>query len=553
MPPRKEVPTPPVPSPEPSEPVQAVLNQYEGARLRKVLVEKAKRKIEGLKLYEPMPLQDDFHRSTSKERIIRGSNRSGKTLTCACECARACTGQDPYGKYPKTDGIFYCVGKDGRETGQVMWRKLSRAGAFKIIRDLKTGHWRTYRPNDPDDKPRLSEAKLAPPLIPPRLIKEISWENKKESLPKIVRMFNGWELHFFSSLGKPPHGADIDGAWFDEEILDPDWYPEMAARLVDRNGQFMWSATPQAGTPLLYELHERAEEEASKGKNGIVEFVALLEDNTHMTPEQVADFEAKLPEEERLVRVGGEFALLAFKVFPEYSRAIHWVDYFDVPIHWTRYAAIDPGRQICAVLFMAIPPPALGDFAYLYDELYIPNCDAEQFGQRMAQKATGQSFEAFIIDHQEGRKVSAGEGLSIEDMYSMALKKHNVRCEATGHNFEWGAAEPVAGVEACRLWLRERGNVLPKLRVMIQKVPNFDWEMRHYRYKRISGLVTEQPESRNRVHLMGCLRYLVQSQPKWVEQKRAAVTSTAITKYLERKWQKDGAARPKVMLGPVGG
>src|SRR5258707_330098 len=48
-------------------------------RLRALAVELATRKMEGLALYEPLPVQAKFHQSAVRVRILRGSNRSGKT------------------------------------------------------------------------------------------------------------------------------------------------------------------------------------------------------------------------------------------------------------------------------------------------------------------------------------------------------------------------------------------------------------------------------------------------------------------------------------------
>ena len=59
------------------------LPEHKRRRLRALSVEYALRKIEALRLYEPLPLQKDFHASLAKERIAWGSNRSAKTLTCA--------------------------------------------------------------------------------------------------------------------------------------------------------------------------------------------------------------------------------------------------------------------------------------------------------------------------------------------------------------------------------------------------------------------------------------------------------------------------------------
>lgn len=532
--------------------------EADGVRLRKLLLEAALRRIEALQLYEPLPLQKRFHESMAKERIIRGSNRSGKTVGACVEVARALTGQDPFNRYPKENGIWYSVSKDGNEIGQVMFPKLYRPGAFRIIRDLVTKKWRAFLPNDPEDILRKRESRPAPPLIPRRFVKTIAWEDKKKGVPSKVTLTNGWEHYFYSSNAAPTHGTAIDGANFDEEISNTEWYSEVAARLVDKSGWFIWSATPQAGTDELYRLHLRAQE-PQEDPPLIEEFEALIDDNEFIGELDKRSFASKLSEEELSVRIGGQFGILSFKVFPEFSITLHGCPRFPIPDNWTRYAAIDPGRQVCAGLFLAIPDPEdefHRDFVYLFDELYIKNCDAEIFGERMAQKVGHYQFEDFLIDHQYGRMREAGSGEAIEELYARALAKRRVACRSQGSGFTWAVAEPSAGVEASRLWLRPRDGKPPRLKVMVDALPNFLNEIKYYRYTRekVRGvwLPTNKPEGRGPVHLMACWRYLVQSNPIWVEPPERKSVETPIQRYLrlERERNHQGSY---VRLGPCGG
>ena len=213
---------------------------------------------------------------------------------------------------------------------------------------------------------------------------------------------------------------------------------------------------------------------------------------------------------------------------------------------------MDPGRQICAVLFLAVPPPDHGEFAYLYDELYIVNCDAELFGERMAAKCTGQKFEVFLIDHQQSRITEMGSGKNIEELYAYALRKRSIKSELTGSGFAWGDSNVVAGVECMRLWLRLREDGTCRLRVMKEAVPSFVKEVRHYRYKRVAGIIQEKPDDRGKVHLMAAWRYLAQHDPRWVAPKVGRGTMNPVLAALKRKQNKKNEDRPLVMLGPGG-
>lgn len=872
-------------------------------------------------------MQAKFLLSNAPERLLRGSNQSGKTLTAAVSVARAVTGLDK--RFPPK-GIFFCVAKDGGRIGDVVWRALGREGAFHIIRDGNTGAWRGYRPWCDEDRARVDQRIPAPPLIPPRMVKKTAWASKAESEPTIVLLHNGWEIHFFSSLGKPPQGSKVDGClaawstvydpvrkqyrridtidstfhvlsyddgkevilpaskpfikgfgeivraelsngnvihvtrehefmardghmvtaerawldqtplvcrdtsefaagathvermperfrrlslfeqsfslrtaspiphrawrgvfaptngedcgiacalhgtgtnrdcpadcclsahlrgepflrleedglafppfsegalehshgylpgdvlvatpvysrhrlrdfavslagderqtgaflpqenpapgqslssqregdgqsrqsssadqrtfdeslprprsaavvrrergersqphpasaedtgslfgsgasaspgfdsqrhteaatlqrlatgetgngagesispcvyvskleavchgpiwdisvpkthnylyggtissncWFDEEIKDRDWYPEMMARIMTRGGRFVWSATPQAGTEQLYKLHERAEMEAFKKAPKIEEFLLLLDENPHVAEESKRDFAARLSEDEYRVRYEGEFVYLSFKVFPEFKVDLYASEPFSIPPSWTRYMIVDPGRQVCACLFMAVPPPEEGDHVYLYDELYLKHCSAELFAKSVAEKVAEQTFQAFIIDHRGGRQTDAGSGRTIEDQYSDALGRKKVKSVATGTGFIWGSDDKKAGVEACRDWMRIRDDGTAKLRLFQDRVPNFLAEIKRFRYKKDpEGRVTDEPEDRGEVHAMACFRYAALYKPSYVKPKlgtRAVSGAYAAYQKLKKSLQKIGES---INLGPT--
>lgn len=572
-------PPPAAPLPPTTGPTPLQLDEY-----RRLAVEAMVREMEALRLYEPLPLQQDFHKCMARARLLRGSNRSGKTLSAAVELARAVLARDPARRYPGTDGRAYIVGRDEKHLGEVIYRKLFRPGAFKIIRDALTQKWRAYRPWSKEDKARVKEAKPAPPLIPNRYIKSWTWKSKGDNVPAKVVLTTGWEIDFFSSLGKPPRGSDLDLVWLDEEIVEGEWYPEMSARLLDRGGRMIWGATPQTGTDRLFELHQRCEQEWEEWERQKFhpdlepqhrEFLILLADNPHIDDQQKRELESDLSEGEAAIRIRGEFAIEASKVFPEFSPRAHSVEYFDIPDHWTRFAVVDPGRQVCAVLFGAIPGEddvfpfgvedsgeplvqrvGLDHYVFLYDELYITNCDAPTFGEMMARKCQQQDFEAFICDHHGAKLTDIGGGKSVEQQYSDELRKRNVSSHLTGNQFIWGCDDPRARVEAVRTWLKIRKCGWPTMICVAlkDKLPNLKYEIERYRYKRSQNLVTDSPEDRGRVHLMACLGYLAAYDPKFVPPRRQKTRiSTMYAAFLAKqakKTNRDG--RTLGNFGPPG-
>ena len=133
------------------------------------------------------------------------------------------------------------------------------------------------------------------------------------------------------------------------------------------------------------ELHELAEAQAGSPDRIVEEFVVKLRDNPHLSAKAKADMVATHQSDaNRITRIEGDFLHTTQRIFGEYALRIHGVEVDAVPHDWTRYAVVDPGHQICAVLFAAVPPPELwpeyGELV-LYDELYLPKCDAAMFGQ----------------------------------------------------------------------------------------------------------------------------------------------------------------------------
>lgn len=533
------------------------LNAITGQRIKELTVEFAKRKMEALKLYSSLPIQEAFHQSLARVRLARGSNRAGKTLACAVEVARAVTGTDPYHKYPKEDGIVCAVGEDFGRVGSVMWKALGRPGSFKIIRDADTQRWRAYRPWEPADLARKLEARPAQPLIPARMIADVSWESKAESIPSLVKLTNGWEIHFFSSGGKPPQGMRINLWWFDEEIVDEQWFTELMARILDLGGRGIWSATPQAGTDKLYELHEKAEKDKAEKppeKRTVEEFVILLDENPHISQEEKDTFSELLTEEERRVRVGGDFAILGYKIYPEFAMAVHGITEPLPGPDWSYYAYVDPGHTVCAVLFVAIPPPdfkELKDTYVLYDELYIAQSNAFKFAELFAQKCEGKLFREFVMDSHIAVHTEIGSGKNILEQFSEELRKRKCKSIGTGHSFRLASDDVDAGIMAVRGLLRIRQDGTPKLRVVRGMLPLFEHEIKRYHRKKVGGVLTDRPDQKRDNHLMDNLRYLAMHAPVWVKPPQdSRVTSQAVLSMRAKARRRSQEQPNYLQLGP---
>lgn len=482
--------------------------------------------MESLKLYRPTPKQWEYHQCLASETLVIGGNRSGKSLCTFIEDAWAATGTHPVeGKYPKEGGNLVIVGANWKHIGLVVVPYLFKAGAFKIIRDETTGQWRAFNPALLGDVEREAQAKPAPPLIPPRMIKSMSWLLKSAGYLNSCELVNGWTINCFSSEGDPPQGFKAHRVHIDEDLQNEQWVPEMQARLADVKGRFSWSAMPHSKNEALIGLNERAEKAEDTGNQDIKRFILRFLDNPHIDNDEkrkMIERWAAVGEDVLRQRSEGEFTTDSILVYPNFSMAVHGLDREQLPNHcvppdWCRYAIVDPGHAVTAIMFAAVPPDQ--SMVLLYDELYIRNCNAIIFGQELSKKAYGQVFYAFLIDAHGARLTDIGSGKSPQDQYTEQMTLLNVSSQATGHSFIPGADDIQSGLQAVRNMLHIRPEGTPKLRVLRNSMPNFEREMKRYKKKcsYIAGttVVTDEPNKRGDFHLVDCLRYICAYDPKY--------------------------------------
>src|SRR5262245_8029645 len=114
---------------------------------KQIAAELGRRRMESLRLWEPLEFQEQAHTSRASERVVRKGNRAGGSVWGSVETGRAATGQDPHQKYP-TDRplVIWLVGLGLSHIGRVFHRLLFKPGAFRIVKDPVTKVWRTFKP-----------------------------------------------------------------------------------------------------------------------------------------------------------------------------------------------------------------------------------------------------------------------------------------------------------------------------------------------------------------------------------------------------------------------
>jgi hypothetical protein len=541
------------------------LGTFQRDELKEMQAELASRRIEALKLYRPTEQQEEVHKSLASEILVLGGNRSGKSLCTFVEDARAVCGVDPNGKYPERDGVLVVVGKDWKHIGLTVYPLLFMAGAFKMIRDESSGDWRAYNPAT--DSHREKEAKPAPPLIPPRLVKKKSWILKSARYIQSCELTTGWQIFFFSSEGDPPQGFKASRVHIDEDVNNGDsWVPEMQARLSDLKGVLCWSAMPHSRNDSLQGLAERAEKLVEDGVENpsIVKFQLRFLENPHITDDEKRkriEGWAALGEDVLRMRSEGEFITDSILCYPTFAMHVHGYDRSTLPLNvvpddWCRYAAIDPGHSVTSVLFGAVPPD--DSMLLIYDQLYIRQCNAIIFGEKMAEKCRGQSFHAFIIDMHGGRIREIGSGRLPVELYTEQLKAQGVSSATTGHSFLAGCDDIAARMSAVQNYMHIRPQGTPTLRVLRSACPDLEREMKRYKKKTQllggSYIVTDQPNTRGEVHACQCLEYLCAYRPRYHRPKKEAGIDPWYVEWMRKRQKRlSSESQDFVFLGPQSG
>ena len=534
--------------------------------LRKILQLAAERKVEALKLYEPSPFQERYHACKAKECLMSKGNQVGGSLCGFAEDARAATGQDPYGKYPKTGGVIVCVGYGEGHIGRVIHKYLFRWGAFEIIRDEESGIWRTYRPWSQEkrvlgkygDLHRAEEARPAPPFIPARFLKgELAWKKKNERVFSLAQLVNGWEIHAMNSQGESEHsqGFQANLCHIDEDVATDGWVTELTARLsrppgVPRcpKGLLRWTCMPHAKTEDIVVMLERSKEEEKKENPETVVIYAGIDENPYIsdeTKESNKRIWRSMGDEEYARRVEGRLVIGGLRMYPSFDETLHnaikpleddEIEFENAghvlraeaqkiltqrnglpPMLWCRYLSLDPGYTIGAALFLAKPPPKFGDYIIAYDELYLPNCTAAQMAAAVKRKWNGDPIQDFIFDFHGGKLRSLGTGEVPVQVYESEFAKMRLECLSRKHRMTPGCDNIDTRELAIRQWLepQERGREagIPKLLICMDRCPNLVKEIKGFRKKviRMKGrdVITDKGDRRGGTHLVECLEQAV--------------------------------------------
>jgi hypothetical protein len=499
------------------------------ARRRRLIKRINALEMETLRLFRPLPAAAPFHASRKPITVFDGSNRSGKTLHTIVELARAVSGCDPYGKYPKNNGHALVVGYDEDHLANPIWQKLTQPGEIKLIQDEHTRQWRAVRadPNDPKhldpyDLAYREKWKDAPPILPPRIIKgRPAMKAMGRGVPAVVECITGWRILFRTSKGEPPQGITLNFALFDEELFHSDkWLNEIIPRLNEINAKLVWGATPLTGGRALYELRERAD----SNDPDVDRYTLLIDDNPHISDERKAIiFRGLTDDAERDVRYFGKYRLLGRLVYPTYDpMGIHGCEPFEIPANWCRYCVLDPGTQNLGCLFIAIDPQET--HAWVYHGFQLQKADSAQWAfevRRRNAQTGGNQFQAIIIDKRAGKQHPFGanlEGLNVAQQYWDAVVMAGIEPVQQGPlaGFFPGSDDIDARETGLRTWMTIRGAGpepgTPVVQVFRGVVPELDKQIKYAETGENGKRVKLKAREEN---LVECLEYAAMFNPRY--------------------------------------
>lgn len=543
-------------------------------RLKDLLRQRSLREREALAVFRPLPNQVPIFTSTASEFVVRGGNRSGKSVCGVALFSAALTRQQiigpdgnplPY-QWPKWPLITWVIGWGEDHIGQTLFRLLFEPGIFNVVK--VDGAWRVFNPATDGE---LAEfAVPAEPMIPKRFIKEMKFTDAGNKVFSRVELHNGNKIFAFTSTGEVKKGDPVDLIWVDEDIRWTSHVAEWQARLSDRKGRFIWTAWPKSSNMALVRMSKRAEEQRNREVKDVEETVLRFSDNPFMDDEEKRKRREGWDDEERRSRDYGEFVMDKVLMYPEFSESLHGVPSLELvddpiskiyrdrrafPLEWTRYLVMDPGHSTLCILFFVSAPEDIcgGKCVILENELYWHRPKSrDQVCKQIMTVVGGKHYEAFIMDSRAGRQTPLTLGGTIKFHWSQAFEKRGIRSARTKSNFINGSDNVESRCNLVRTWLYSDESP-PIFRVVAERCPKTVEEFGLYQKVMVKEEVQDKPIAVKN-DAMNCIEYMAAHGAKHVP--RTSSANQGSPAYQEAmRWRDDAAKKSQVgffHLGPGG-
>jgi phage terminase large subunit-like protein len=335
-------------------------------------------------------------------------------------------------------------------------------------------------------------------------------------------------------------GASVDFLAFDEEMPE-DVFKEGMARVIDANGDVMAGLTPVSGLGWIFDrLYLPLKEGRMRGK--LVEGALALRDPSapcgigrplvpHLTREQIVRFAEAIPDEdERAIRIFGQFKARSGGVFKQFRPEIHVVPAFTVPDWWESWGGIDAGYHGFAATLLVMG----GDGRmYVVKEHFSQEETARvrllalaKLVEEVRPKATPDDPFIFYCDTADPQTVLELNTLAVELSLPLVFAQldQRLKAKAAGVMRVQQLLEPNPARSTPRevqrirsaagepsLYLFDSLHSRWKVGDESTEGSRLAWEMVRYLWKKKAGVVTDEGDSATAhgAHMLDCLRYAI--------------------------------------------
>jgi len=285
------------------------------------------KKVNPLWFYEHLPLQAKFHNDESRVKAIFGGNRSGKS----CE------------------GAEYLISKCLLKDKQRWWAVAETEEVSISIQQRKV--WE---------------------ILPKNKLKYAHYDEVNGFRNGKIVFKNGSMIRFKTyKQGREAFASDdIDGVWNDEES-PYDIYREQRMRLIDRNGEMIFTMTSLNGiTDLIQEIFEEHDVIESAyaplvkkdlpriiQKDNMRFYMLWTPENPYIDQNRLMDEVKLMTPDEIVCRIYGLPLNLSGRIYMKFTKKVHVISFDDVPdlSECTIYHVLDPhDRKPWAMIWVAV-------------------------------------------------------------------------------------------------------------------------------------------------------------------------------------------------------
>jgi hypothetical protein len=149
----------------------------------------------------------------------------------------------------------------------------------------------------------------------------------------------------------------------------------------------------------------------------------------------------------------GKYAIASGTSTDVRPMGVHGLRPMPIPRDWSRWLFLDPGRDHCATILVAVDPEE--KHAWVYDAFDLRQSSARQWARQIADREDGVKFEGMVIDSHAGNQTPMSFDEKVSEQYWKELQAVNVSPKQMGPHFGFfpGTADREAREEALVRWL----------------------------------------------------------------------------------------------------